>query len=120
MIAKLVAWGEDRPVGDRADVARAARVPGARHPHDDSVLPVADAPPEYREGRYDTTYLDRLLEERRGESFTELDAATEELMAIAAGLDAYFRASESGVRRARRTGRREPMAARRPDGRVRE
>ena len=27
--------------------------------------------PEYREGRYDTTYLDRLLEERRGESFTD-------------------------------------------------
>ena len=49
--------------------------------------------PEYREGRYDTTYLDRLLEERRGESFTELDARSDELMTMAAGLDAYFRAA---------------------------
>ena len=77
MIAKLVAWGDDRADGDRAHVARAARVPGARHPDDDPVLPVADASsPEYREGRYDTTYLDRLLDgARAGESFTELDAA---------------------------------------------
>ena len=52
---------------------------------------------EYREGRYDTTYLDRLLVERRGESFTEIDAAGEEMMTIAAGLDAYFRASSSGA-----------------------
>ncbi len=66
MIAKLVAWGDDRAVGDRADGARAARVPGARHPHDDSVLPVADATPGVSRGRYDTTYLDRLLAERRG------------------------------------------------------
>jgi hypothetical protein len=35
------------------------------------------------------------LIERRGESFTEIDAAGAELMTIAAGLDAYFRATAS-------------------------
>ena len=66
---------------------------------------------EYREGRYDTTYLDRLLVERRGESFTEIDAAGQELMTIAAGLDAYFRASaaSAGVRCG--GGRAQPVAA---------
>ena len=44
MIAKLVAWGGSR--GDAiARMSRALeRVSGARHPHDDSVLCVADAP----------------------------------------------------------------------------
>ena len=43
MIAKLIAWGASRPEAvDR--MARAlARIPGARHPDDDPVLPLADA-----------------------------------------------------------------------------
>jgi len=51
--------------------------------------------PEYREGRYDTTYLDRLLVDRRanGASFSELSGEDEELAAIAAGIDAFLRAS---------------------------
>jgi acetyl-CoA carboxylase biotin carboxylase subunit len=48
--------------------------------------------PEYHTGDYDTTYLDKLLASRR-ESFSVLDAADEDLAAIAAALDAYFRAN---------------------------
>jgi acetyl-CoA carboxylase, biotin carboxylase subunit len=97
MIAKLIAWGEDRSsaIARMGRALREYQVLGIR-----TTIPFFQwlmERPEYREGRYDTTYLDRLLEERRGESFTELDPQTEELIAIAAGLDAYFRASESGA-----------------------
>jgi acetyl-CoA carboxylase biotin carboxylase subunit len=97
MIAKLIAWGEARSsaIARMGRALREYQVLGIR-----TTIPFFQwlmERPEYREGRYDTTYLDRLLEERRGESFTELDPQTEELIAIAAGLDAYFRASESGA-----------------------
>jgi acetyl-CoA carboxylase biotin carboxylase subunit len=94
MIAKLIAWGDDRTsaIARMSRALREYQVLGIR-----TTIPFFQwlmARAEYREGRYDTNYLDRLLEERRGESFAELDPGTEELMAIAAGLDAYFRASE--------------------------
>ena len=93
LIAKLVTWGDSREMAiDRMTRAlREYQVLGIR-----TTIPFFQwlmARAEYREGRYDTTYLDRLLVERRGESFTEIDAAGQELMTIAAGLDAYFRAS---------------------------
>ena len=49
--------------------------------------------PEYLAGAYDTTYLDAVLAERRGSSFSEFDATEEELIAAAAALDSYLRAS---------------------------
>ena len=49
--------------------------------------------PEYVAGRYDTTYLDRLLVERKGDSFNELTEADEEVASIATALDAYLRAT---------------------------
>ena len=49
--------------------------------------------PDYIAGRFDTTYLDRLLEARRGESFSAFTGAEEQRIAIAAALDAWFRAS---------------------------
>ena len=49
--------------------------------------------PDFLEGRYDTTYLDRLLVERRGESFSAFTAEEAERIAIAAALDAFLRAS---------------------------
>ena len=49
--------------------------------------------PDYEAGRYDTTYLDALLASRRGETFSELDDGDEELVAVAAALDAHMRAS---------------------------
>ena len=48
--------------------------------------------PEFREGRFDTTYLDRLLVERARREFQRRSTAdeSEELAAIAAALDAYL------------------------------
>ena len=90
-----------------ARMARAlARIPGPRHPDDDPVLPVADAAsPTTIAGRYDTTYLDRLLDvAARRERSASSTRADEELIAIAAALDACF-----GPRVARR---RAPAACR--------
>jgi acetyl-CoA carboxylase, biotin carboxylase subunit len=93
MIAKLVAWSGSR--GDAVDrMARALReyqVLGIR-----TTIPFflwLMRQPSYVAGEYDTTYLDRLLAERRGETFSELTAEEEELAAMAAGLDAFMRAS---------------------------
>ena len=93
MIAKLVAWGPSRPLAiDR--MSRALR--------EYQVLGIKTTIPfflwlmqraEYIEGRYDTTYLDRLLTERNGTSFNELTEDDEEVAAIAAALDAYLRAT---------------------------
>jgi acetyl/propionyl-CoA carboxylase alpha subunit len=47
--------------------------------------------PEYVQGRYDTTWLDRLLAGRAGESFSTLSEDEEALAAVAAALDAYMR-----------------------------
>jgi hypothetical protein len=52
--------------------------------------------PEYLAGEYDTTYLDRLLASRR-DSFNELDAADEDVAAIAAALDAFLRAGAAAA-----------------------
>ena len=78
LIAKLVTWGDSRAMAiDRMTRAlREYQVLGIR-----TTIPFFQwlmARAEYREGRYDTTYLDRLLVERRGESFTEIDAAGQE------------------------------------------
>ena len=70
--------------------------------------------PEYIEGRYDTTYLDRLLAGRNGESFSELTEQDEELASIAAALDTYLRVNASS-RRAAAGGTREASS----DGRDR-
>jgi len=93
MIAKLVAWGSSR--GDAIDrMARALReyqVLGIK-----TTIPFflwLMRQPAYAEGRYDTTYLDRLLVERKGESFSELSEADEEVASIATALDAYLRAT---------------------------
>jgi acetyl-CoA carboxylase, biotin carboxylase subunit len=93
MIAKLVAWAADR----QEAIERMARALGEYQ-----VLGIRTTipfflwlmrQPDYRAGRYDTNYLDRLLTERGGESFNELGAADEELAVIAAGIDAFTRAS---------------------------
>ena len=93
MIAKLVAWGSSR--GETIDrMARALReyqVLGIR-----TTIPFflwLMRQPDYVAGRYDTTYLDRLLVDRKGESFSELTEADAEVASIATALDAYFRAT---------------------------
>ena len=95
MIAKLVAWGgsRDEAITRMARALREYQVLGIR-----TTIPFfmwLMRQPSYRNGEYDTTYLDRLLADRRGESFNELTAADEELAAISAAVDAFLRASAS-------------------------
>ena len=113
MIAKLVAWAGTRG----AAIARMTRalqeyeVLGIR-----TTIPFflwLMREPDYIAGRFDTTYLDRLLESRRGESFSAFTEAEQQQIAIAAALDAWFRASGSGG--APRTGGSAWKAAARQD-----
>jgi acetyl-CoA carboxylase biotin carboxylase subunit len=104
MIAKLVAWA-----GTRSEaIARMTRaleeyeILGIR-----TTIPFflwLMREPDYLAGRYDTTYLDRLLTSRRGESFSAFTDAEERQIAIAAALDAWFRASGAYVGGAPRRG----------------
>jgi acetyl-CoA carboxylase, biotin carboxylase subunit len=93
MIAKLVAWA-----GTRGEAI--ARMTRALEEYE--VLGIRTTIPfflwlmreaDYIAGRFDTTYLDRLLASRRGESFSAFTAAEEQQIVIAAALDAWFRAS---------------------------
>jgi acetyl-CoA carboxylase biotin carboxylase subunit len=91
MIAKLIAWSMSR----REAVDRMSRALGEYH-----VLGIRTTipfflwlmrQPEYVAGDYDTTFLDRLLADRKGESFNELTEDEEELAAIAVGVDTFLR-----------------------------
>jgi acetyl-CoA carboxylase biotin carboxylase subunit len=92
MIAKLVAWGGSRTeaVARMSRALREYQVLGIR-----TTIPFfiwLMEQPEYLRGEYDTTYLDRLLASRKGETFSALGPREAELVTIAAALDAYFRA----------------------------
>jgi len=93
MIAKLVAWGGSRrdAIDRMSRALREYEVLGIR-----TTIPFflwLMRQPDYVAGRYDTTYLDRLLVDRKGESFSELTPGDEEVASIAAALDAYMRAN---------------------------
>jgi acetyl-CoA carboxylase biotin carboxylase subunit len=93
MIAKLVTWGGSRRQAiDRMSRAlREYQVLGIK-----TTIPFflwLMQQPDYVAGQYDTTYLDRLLVDRKGDSFSELTAADEEVASIATALDAYLRAT---------------------------
>ena len=111
MIAKLIAWGVSCSAASSGDVAASDDVAASR---DVAIARMSRAlreyhvlgirttipfflwlmqQPDYRQGRYDTTYLDRLLVERRGESFSTFTDEESERIAIAAAVDAYRRAS---------------------------
>jgi acetyl/propionyl-CoA carboxylase alpha subunit len=117
LIAKLISWAGSR---DEA-VARMARALAEYQ-----VLGIKTTipfflwlmrQPSYARGEYDTTWLDRLLAERKGESFSEIDAADEDLAAMSAALDAYLRASagagapggNGGLQAWKRAARREAL-----------
>jgi acetyl-CoA carboxylase biotin carboxylase subunit len=105
MIAKLIAWGVSCSAAASGDVAASRDVAIARMSRalrEYHVLGIRTTipfflwlmqQPDYRQGRYDTTYLDRLLVERRGESFSTFTDEESERIAIAAAVDAYRRAS---------------------------
>ena len=101
MIAKLIAWAENRPDA----IARMARalaeyeVLGIR-----TTIPFflwLMREPDFVAGRFDTTYLDRLLAARAGESFSTLTEEEETRIALAAALDAWMRASAAPASLAR-------------------
>ena len=93
MIAKLVAWAGSR---DEA-IARMSRALTEYH-----VLGIRTTIPffvwlmrqaAYRDADYDTTWLDRLMRDRGGETFSTLDPEEETLVALAASVHTYLRAS---------------------------
>jgi acetyl-CoA carboxylase biotin carboxylase subunit len=93
MISKLIAWGGDRPEAlarmDRALSEYVIRGIKTTIPFFQWLL----RNDEFVGGRFDTTFLDRLLQVRGGEPFVELDGDSEEVAAIAAGLHAALRAT---------------------------
>ncbi len=101
MIAKLVAWAPSRPEAVRrmARALREYRVLGIP-----TTIPFfiwLMEQPAYTAGQYDTTYLDRLLAERAvplengvHPRFNDLSERDEDVVAIAAALDAFTRASQ--------------------------
>jgi acetyl-CoA carboxylase, biotin carboxylase subunit len=96
MIAKLIAWAASRDEA-RARMERALReyeVLGIR-----TTIPFflwLMHEPDFVDGRFDTTYLDGVLASRRGESFVTLTELEETELAIAAGLDAWWRGASNG------------------------
>jgi acetyl-CoA carboxylase biotin carboxylase subunit len=97
MIAKLVAWAGSRPEA----IARMTRaleeyeVLGIR-----TTIPFflwLMREPDFRAARFDTTYLDRLLASRRGESFSGFTDEDERRIAIAAALHAMMQTGRSGA-----------------------
>ncbi len=92
MIAKLVAWGETRAEATHR-LTRALdeyRVVGVQ-----TTVPFFQwvvHQPEFLEGRFDTTYLDRVLAGRKGELFVEPTEDDQRHAAIVAALGAWFRA----------------------------
>ncbi|HMC77761.1 MAG TPA: acetyl-CoA carboxylase biotin carboxylase subunit [Vicinamibacterales bacterium] len=103
MIAKLVAWAGTRgeAIGRMTRALEEYEVLGVK-----TTIPFflwLMREPDYIAGRFDTTYLDRLLESRRGESFSAFTEDEERHIAVAAALDAWFRASATSIG-SRRTG----------------
>jgi acetyl-CoA carboxylase biotin carboxylase subunit len=92
MIAKLVAWGGTRALAIER-MRRALneyRVVGVQ-----TTVPFFQwvvGQPAFLEGRFDTTYLDRILAERNGQPFVQATDRYERDAAIAAALGAWFRA----------------------------
>jgi len=96
LMSKLVAWGEDRPQA-LARLSRALseyRVLGVK-----TTIPFFQwiiRQPEFREGRFDTTYLDRLLADPARARFADVGETAENLAAIAVALETVLRTSSAG------------------------
>jgi acetyl-CoA carboxylase biotin carboxylase subunit len=93
MIAKLVAWGGSRSeaIERMSRALREYEIVGIK-----TTIPFflwLMTQPEFLAARFDTTYLDALLRSRRGESFSRFSDEETRTIAVAAALDAWFRAS---------------------------
>ncbi len=94
LIAKLSAWGEDRPHA----IARMARALGEYEVRGiKTSIPffrwlLADA--DFREGRFDTTMLDDLLQTRAGHPFLDISPEAQETALVATALYAFDRVGE--------------------------
>ena len=97
MIAKLVAWAETRPAAI-ARLRRALdeyRVVGVT-----TTVPFFQwliEQPEFIEGRIDTTYLDRVLADRRGQPFVEAGEDDERHATIAVAIASWLRAHRAAA-----------------------
>ena len=69
--------------------------------------------PEFLEGRFDTTYLDRLLAERSGEPFVAPTPEDEEDAVVAAAVASWFRTHRAAAAAAPSTNGQWRRAARR-------
>jgi acetyl-CoA carboxylase biotin carboxylase subunit len=89
LIAKLSAWGEDRSQA----IARMARALGEYEVRGiKTSIPFFRwllADPSFREGRFDTTTLDRLLQTRAGHPFLDISAEAQEVALVATALYAF-------------------------------
>jgi acetyl-CoA carboxylase biotin carboxylase subunit len=98
LVAKLSAWGEDRPHA----IARMARALGEYEVRGiKTSIPffrwlLADA--SFHEGRFDTTTLDEWLQTRAGHPFLEISPEAQEVALVATALYAFERAKEGADR----------------------
>jgi acetyl-CoA carboxylase, biotin carboxylase subunit len=99
LVAKLATWGEDREQA----IARMARALGEYDVRGiKTTVPfflwlLADA--DFRAGRFDTTFIDRVLRERNGRPFREVSGSSEEAAVIAAALLAWFQSDQPAAAR---------------------
>jgi len=97
MISKVVAWAPDR-AGAIARMRRALteyEVGGIT-----TVIPAllwVLGHEAFVSGRFDTTFLDRVLAERQGQSFSELPAGDADLAVMAAALSHFFSRADTHV-----------------------
>jgi len=91
MIAKLVAWGEDRPqaIGRMRRALSEYEVGGVK-----TTIPFFQwllEEPAFVAGTIDTTFLDHALAARNGAPFTAVPAEAEEIAVVGAALHAYLK-----------------------------